>query len=369
MNTKINSERNYGIDLLRILSMFCVVILHIIGKSYLLENSYGVTNGALWFVEAICYCAVNCYAIISGFVIYSENEKKYKYNKYISLWTGVFFWSFGITLVGFIIGNENVSIGNLIKSAFPVIENYYWYFSAYTALFFLIPWVNKFLRMLSKRETSFLVGIIFVLFSVIGLFNDSFKVNCGYSFAWVLYLYALGAWIKKCNIADKITNTEAVATSVVCIFLSWAVQMCSPVKKELFMQYTSPTMVIYAICLVALFSKIKLSLKNQKFLSKITPACFGVYIIHEHPLIKHEFEMHFGWIANLKTFSAIDCLLVTAICVFVICMFLEKVRIALFNQFKINVKLEKILKGIYKKVIEKLDKSNVVCYNEDECEL
>lgn len=43
----------------------------------------------------------------------------------------------------------------------------------------------------------------------------------------------------------------------------------------------------------------------KKVIEFIAPTCFGVYIIHEHPLIKTNFETWFGWAANLNLLSEI----------------------------------------------------------------
>lgn len=95
--------RNYGIDLLRIGSMFMIVLLHILGAGGMLgATSYHVSfNRILWLIEIACYCAVNCYAIVSGYVGYKQ---KFKFTNIIVLWLQVFFYTFLINLVFWIAG-------------------------------------------------------------------------------------------------------------------------------------------------------------------------------------------------------------------------------------------------------------------------
>lgn len=62
-------SRNYGIDLLRIVSMFMICILHVIGvwggeASATLSLNYNIA----WLIECACDCAVNAFALISGYV-------------------------------------------------------------------------------------------------------------------------------------------------------------------------------------------------------------------------------------------------------------------------------------------------------------
>lgn len=70
-NSLLSSDRrNYGIDLLRMLSMFMVSVLHVLGQGSVLSASGKIPlNYAFaWFLEISAYCAVNCYALISGYV-------------------------------------------------------------------------------------------------------------------------------------------------------------------------------------------------------------------------------------------------------------------------------------------------------------
>ena len=65
-----SGERNYGIDLFRIVSMFMVVVLHVLGQGGILDGTIGVAGNyeTAWFLETAAYGAVNCYALISGYV-------------------------------------------------------------------------------------------------------------------------------------------------------------------------------------------------------------------------------------------------------------------------------------------------------------
>ena len=90
--------RNYGIDLLRMFAMFLIAMLHVLGQGGVLNATVnsGTKNEAAWFLEICAYCAVNCYAIISGYVGISS---KFKYTNIIMLWLQVAFYTLSITAV------------------------------------------------------------------------------------------------------------------------------------------------------------------------------------------------------------------------------------------------------------------------------
>ena len=76
---KFIDKRNYGIDALRLISMLGVVALHVLGRGGVLANAAGKKYAVCWFLECLAFCAVNCYGIISGYVCYSEEKKKFHY--------------------------------------------------------------------------------------------------------------------------------------------------------------------------------------------------------------------------------------------------------------------------------------------------
>ena len=64
------SRRNYGIDILRIVSMIFICMLHILGQGGILLKTepQSVNYFSSWFLEIFAYCSVDCYALISGYV-------------------------------------------------------------------------------------------------------------------------------------------------------------------------------------------------------------------------------------------------------------------------------------------------------------
>lgn len=70
------TKRETNIDLLRIISTFFVLILHISGQDDILDfNSGGASYWIIWFLETCAYCAVNCFALISGYVMLNKTTK------------------------------------------------------------------------------------------------------------------------------------------------------------------------------------------------------------------------------------------------------------------------------------------------------
>ena len=91
-------KRNYGIDLLRLVLMYMVVLVHILGTGGVVWTAppFSGQYWAAWSLDALCYCSVNSFALITGYVHYGT---KYKVSSILSLTAQAFFYSASITLL------------------------------------------------------------------------------------------------------------------------------------------------------------------------------------------------------------------------------------------------------------------------------
>ena len=253
---KMSKERNYGIDLLRLVLMYMVCMLHTLGQGGILNASVAGTGGykVFWFLEILSYCAVDGFAIISG---YMANDKPRKYEKLIDMWFQAFFYSFIVTMILTIIGiNDTWSKSAIIKSAFPVTFGYFWYFTAFFALFFSIPILNSFLFTIDTNMTKKVFIIIVILFSVLGVLGDPFKSNNGYSAIWLMVLYCIGVLAKKIKLFETRRSITLIILWALCIVLTWGAHVF--IGINLLTNYVSPTILLSGILMVVLFSRISI---------------------------------------------------------------------------------------------------------------
>ena len=152
----MRDERNYGVDALRILAMLMVVVTHILGIGGILDACEPLSPqyGVAWFLEAACYCTVNCYALISG---YAGIGSSYKYSNIVLLWLRVVFYTISITVLFGIFMPGTVRTVDYLKAFFPVMKSPYWYFTAYFCLFFFIPLLNKAINSMSRAQVRAVV--------------------------------------------------------------------------------------------------------------------------------------------------------------------------------------------------------------------
>ena len=184
-------NRNYGIDLLRIITMFMIVNLHILYHGGILSSEklyFGSTKfNIVWIIEIVSYVAVNCYALISGFV--GVNSKN-KYSNIILLWLRVAFYSILIYLIACKCGVVEYDYNTFITYCFPVLNTKYWYFTAYFCLFFFMPILNVGLQNLEYKQLRNAIIMIIIVVSILPFIyaGDVFHCKNGYSFVWLMGL-------------------------------------------------------------------------------------------------------------------------------------------------------------------------------------
>lgn len=348
MEQIINKERNYGIDLLRIVSMYLVVVLHLLGsadiEAYLPLCS--LKYEVAWLLEMLAFCAVNCYALISGYV--AINRRRGIANL-IVLWFQVWFYSVIIASILSVLYPELVSKEILIKSFFPVITKQYWYFTAYFGLFLVMPLLMYALTNLSKVELKRIIIIGFVLFSILPMLvdEDIFQTANGYSMLWLGYLFLMGGYIRRYGVFETWSLKKILFIWCVSIifplgikfmieYISWNYLGILIISRSL-TKYTSPNVVIQAVVMLISFSRIRISRFWKKIISFISPASFGVYLIHSNELVLEKFL--FGKLEIFSQYSTVGMVVsvvFSAFVIFSVCVIIDLVRMKIFELVRVK---------------------------------
>lgn len=341
------ATHNYGVDSVKIISMFMIVILHVLGQGGILKTvAFGTPNYYIsWCMEIASFCAVNCFALTSG---YLSIDKTVRYSKIILLWLQVAAYSIGITFVFWLLRPDTVNVQQAINSFFPVLNSSYWYFTAYFGLFFFTPFLNKIFDCFDKLLMTKLIATIFFLLSVLPLFTKTnlFELSKGYSMTWLCALYMIGGYIKKYCVSPKFFKRNfslyLLMIGIVCLS-KFALEYLSTILESqsynslLFVSYTSPFILLASIFLFLFFSKIQFkTTMSRKIVTFFAPISFGVYLIHTHPFIWNYLLIdRFKNYSTLSPHFLIIFVLLTAISIFIFCSLVDLLRKKLFSLFRL----------------------------------
>ena len=354
------SKRELNVDLSRIISALFVIVLHVLGQGGILESASpdGAVYWVAWFLEICVFCAVNCFALVSGYVMV---DKHIKIKRIVGLWFQVLFYSLLLTAVYFLVSPESRSIKGLIAGVLPIVGNQWWYISSYFALFFLIPFLNEAIHHISqafyqKLLMAILLGICIVDCAVP---IDAFAIKDGYSVAWLVIVYLFGAYIRKYDVKKYFTATKSILAFFCMVALTFASKLVihfltkvifgEPKFDNLFITYTSITIFLSAIFLFLFCLHVKVGNLGAKWIGFLSPVTLGTYLIHVHPLV-FDFVLKDAFVPLAQKSLIIVLLVViaTALAIFIACAAIELLRIQLFKLLKVDTLCEKIDAVIHK---------------------
>lgn len=357
-------DRHEGIELLRIVSMFMIVVSHILGRVQTCIPDYGVEYWMLWGIRPIVSCAVNCYALISGYVGWN---KKNSFGKIIGLWCQVAFYTIGLTLLLSIIRPDLMYLDAYIYALFPITSGQYWYITAYFGLMFVMPFLNSGIQKMKKSQL--LVSIVLLLgsFVILPMFLPDFSIGEGYGLAggfstlWLATLYILGAVINKYHILNGLKKKcacilfMAAASFSVCFMLLFSSNnslfFFSWFSAKRFMVSTAITILLEAVALLSVFENIKLGGLKREIVLYTAPSTLGVYLLHEFPLLKYNILlMCWDRFADKTLYEMIGLIFVSASIIFILGVGIDLVRRFLFQKINVRTKCNDLAEMIEKKL-------------------
>ena len=378
---ELQREKHYGVELLRILAVFFVLLLHILGVGGVYANTGSnivtterTANYVLsWTFETAAFCAVDLFALISGFV---GLHASFKLKRWMRLWALCVFWG----VVTFLLFDHGVAffqgfndlllkmgldVGPTVNRLVPKAKDYrdvvltigskqFWYFNMYTLLFIFLPILNAGLQKLDKKP---LAVTSFVLFFAASFYRtavnrDLFVLSNGYSAIWLIILYVVGATAKKyyddgfrvkkwiCLLGYLLS----IGVSVGFKFLyDWLYTRHPDVDKyrkygDILIGYTGPFIVIGSLLLLFLFVQFTLRTKvGRKITLTFSAASFGIYVIQVTTPFWYQFlQMRFYRFAYLPTGKMLLHLFGALLAVYLLLAALEIARINLFRYSRLD---------------------------------
>ena len=281
-------KRNYGIDLLKIISMINIINLHINKLSGLLYiTPKNPKFKQVFRLQAFSFWPVNAFGLISGIMTF----RKYKFSNLIYIWFEYFFYSILFSI--YLYKKSFLNLKNLILSFFPVGIRRLWYFNAYFFMYLLLPFISSSINSLNKAIYTKLIIFFFFIHSIYHIIldynirNTDFDfINKGYSSNWLTILYIAGGYIGRFYMSKPYFSRF---TCLILFFLSTLISYeyifysykRSKYADKIFLQYFSPTIIIQALSLIFIFSNLKISNRHIiKIILFFNPLNFNVTLIH-----------------------------------------------------------------------------------------
>ena len=353
----INKVRNSSVELLRIVAMVFIVMSHYCVHNGMDRNeiTFGFNNALLSW-GALGNLGVIIFVMITGFFMC---RSKLKLQSVFRTAFATWFYSVVLFAVAMLSDSNSVSVKTAIKSFLPISSSHYWFVSAYFALLLFVPFINKLISVLTRRQFFAVNCIMVIMWAVLPTFTDKTFYSNELT-AFVMY-YMLGAYISiypDAFFAKKSGCAVMAAGSLAAAMLQSAATLFGESAVPLFVRElnwysrSSLFMIIAAVSMLAFFSKLCIS---NRFINTLASCTFGVYLIHENIFVRP-----FLWqtLFRVEDFKNSPWMLVHMIgsvaAVFLLCSAVEYVRRNIVEKpvMKLYSKAEALFKdsGIYRKI-------------------
>lgn len=336
--------RKSNIELLRIVSMFLIILHHF---SIYIDRSLKVGVYPLKLSIQVMSIGgkvgANCFFIIMAYFLI---EKTPRFKKIIPLWYKTIMYSVVIFLILLVFDRVTLNYLVILKSVAPVVFNTYWFITLYIILYIFSPFLNYLFKGLSKKEYQQFLIISFVMLSVITMVVGFFKINIMTNnyILWGVFLYATGAYLKLYPIKSTLTLKRSIflvgTITLIDIMTIILLDILSKnfsffIGKELLLANRSQSTFSYLIAVSLFLVFYKLNIKSSTVINSCAATMITVYLIHDNFLVR---PVLWGFVSKFESTSAFGMLglgLISSLIILLVCVLIDIIMSKLLKKIQL----------------------------------
>ncbi len=305
----VKKERQSNFELLRIICMIMIVAYHFGCYSGITADNSTIFNWIIVNLLCIGKVGVNCFVLISAWFLCGQTQFSWKKIVLFILQTTIYsagLYTAFVSLQFIRSGTCNFDPILFSESFLPLIYTGWWFAKTYFPFLLLAPFLNKILYSIDRKTHEAMLAAAAVLWCVIpAVFNfcTVFLVGKGYdknmtgfsNLLLFVVLFFIAAYIKKypCNFFDsRKFSAVAFASFTLLFILTVVVSVFAGTKWPGLLKYANqftrsemhPVILGLSLSLFCLMKNMKPF--SSKLVNILAAAMFGVYLIHEHYIIR-----------------------------------------------------------------------------------
>lgn len=369
MEKKINESRNSGIEILKIIAIFLIIISHvtqtlyehnsIFSNEYILDLKYSSKNIQYlilaWFSTFGAHGNLIFFISSAWFLL---DSRKNNYKKILYILLDVWIISIFFLIIFRSINFYPLSLKETIKSIFPTTFALNWYITCYLLLYSIHVYLNNIIYAMTKRELLFCALVMFILYQGINY------IHYGHFFTSPLMefiaIYFEVAYIKLYLIKNSKNKKNNIlifllAISIIPIlilltnFLGLYISFFDGRLQDYGGNH-SPFILITVICLFNIFKELKFYNKTINFISSMS---LLIYIIHENYFVRKYLRPNI-WIYFHKNYGYNNVLIIDLL--ISIFIFLMSIVISILYKKYLQSKLYSIIDFLCNFILNKYKK-------------
>lgn len=326
-------KRKSNMELLRIISMFMIVLHH-----YADHGGFVFANGEITFnriflqlIHMFGKMGICIFVLISGYFLV---ESEFKWKKVLKLILEVQFYSlicFGITVA---LGTTEFTWERLFKAVFPVTNSLYWFVTTYVVMYMLSPYLNIAIHQMTQKMHFNLLLFLLLIWSILPTF---LQLDICYSqLGWFLLLYLTAAYVRLHSEEKWIRYfgkigwfLAAFGITFLTVLILDGFEYAIP-SFELDMEYFGgQNKITTYLCALTLFMAfVNLEVRQSKVINTIASTTFGIYLIHDNTFLSR--ELWTEWLdtdALVHSARLVPDVIISTVCIFTVCALIDYVRI------------------------------------------
>jgi len=329
----MSKERSSNFELMRIISMFFILLFHVIHHGNLINLcSNTFVKNILIILELISLVHVNSFILITG---YYQCKSEFKLMKVLKLFfLGIFYL---VILLLFLL-LFNIIDFNIWEILLFFIKNFnsYWFLKYYILVYLISPLINKLISILSNKFFCIFLLMFLIMFIVIPMtFNISLLANSDwYIFTYFVFIYLIGAYLRD-NLDDKENVIKCHRNFLAILFLCCVLMnyLCyillgDSLYGNNLLNYNNFFVIIQSVSYFLIFYTFKFSSKRINYISKMT---LGVYLIHDNNYVREQLYNFLKINTKITSYKFILYILAMSLLVYISCSIIELIRQYIFK--------------------------------------
>lgn len=298
----MNRKRQSNLELLRILAMFFIVALHYSVYSdyppFTSETVLSVTSPLLQFLGLFGRPACSIFAIISGYFLIGASRSGH-YRKIVPLIAKRSFYA-AVILASYCIFARTLPTKLQLFRCFLPHQGYNWYIQYYILFYLFVPFLNPFVRSLDRKRFFYLLLLLLTVWSVlpsIAVLDSDLSSEWRFgNLAFFIVMYLIGAFIRlhvqgRVSYPNSINLAVCLASVLINVLCVAGIDFIAHLRGvdgilDRYLNVYEFNFIFGVTFVVSIF----LFFLNLNFscaaINKIAHTTVGIYIIHEHPLVR-----------------------------------------------------------------------------------
>ena len=365
-NNVIKPIRNSNIELFRIIMMIFIIIHHYIVNSDVLKTISSMelnpNTFTLFALGSGGKIIIDCFILITG---YFSCTSDIKLKKWLNLLFQCAFYAIVINSLFLCFSYNPLGVERLYRGFYPIFIQLSTSGESFLAVFLILlllaPFLNKLIKILSKKEFSILLLILIFVYSFLSTFillqNPVTKIwsfhNNWDAIGWYCTVYLIGSYIRL-YFCEKLDSFKfGLYSSIICLVLIavsiWGCGQFKHIYNYHFINFGHKTLAIASAISFFIFFK-NLKIPTNKFINTLASATLGVLIIHAnsgtmrhllwHDIFKCTDKIFLPPMVTVFSIFA-ECIVVYCVCVIIALLVNNFITKPLFNM--LETKFPKIM--------------------------